>query len=118
MTTARDVLTFHEPTPAWAAECTYCQPDEWGLYDETAHFRYHVPVTCAVCGETEPDGFLFDNDHGVCLAGSWENDALLCMSIWLRLNHLIYAAQHNQPPDTRDATALALGWIVKDLGGE
>ncbi len=111
-----DVGDFAPPTPAWAEECFYCVPDEWGRYDEARHLRQHLPVTCAVCGETMPNRLLADMNHAVNLGGSWRRDAVVCASLDLRLNHLRYDAEHGVEPDPRDLTALDLGWTITDEG--
>lgn len=84
-------LSFDDPTPAWAAACVYCHRDEWGLYDRDRHQCDHLPMTCTVCEETEPNRVLFELSHGITLGGSWEIDALLCVSPGLASKHVTRA---------------------------
>lgn len=103
-------------TPPWAKDCRSCHHDELGRYDELRHFTSHLPLTCAVCGETEPNRFLAELNHDVNLGASRQNNALLCVSLSLRLNHLSYAKRNDKEPRTDDLKALELGWTVLDDG--
>jgi hypothetical protein len=103
---------FAPATPAWAEACRYCSPGPDGYYDEAGHLHRHLPLTCAVCGETEPNRLLFEMSHVITLGGSWGRDALVCQSLDLRLNHLTYDARLGEKPRERDMTALELGWRV------
>lgn len=107
-----DMADFAPQAPAWAQECGYCSPGDDGYYDEDRHVGYHLPLTCAVCGQSEPNRLLFDMNHFVTLGPSWQRNALLCSSLHHRLNHLLYAARHGEEPADRDRTPLALGWRV------
>ena len=105
-----------EGTPAWAEECTYCVRDLFGQYDHALHMAQHLPITCAVCGETEPNRYLAELSHKISLGASWDVGALLCTSLALRLNHLSYDTLHARPYSPLDASALDLGWRIT-LGG-
>lgn len=107
-----DMADFAPPTPSWADACPYCHPGEDGYYDEGGHLQAHLPLTCAVCGQTEPNRLLFDMNHLVTLGGSWARDAVVCVSLHLRLNHLLSDARNGTEVAERDSTALALGWRV------
>jgi len=105
-----------QEVPAWARECRYCRPDEFGRWDKEDHDRTHVPMTCGICGETEPNRYLFETNHGINHGQSMELCVLLCVSLGLRLNHLSYDAKYGRESDYRDMTALDLGWMVTDEG--
>lgn len=107
-----ELADFAPPQPAWAEACFYCHPAEDGYYDEQLHLRRHLPLTCAVCGGTEPNRLLFEMNHVITLGGSWERNAVVCTSLHFRLNHLRYAVLHGEEPAERDRTPLALGWRV------
>lgn len=113
-----DLADFAPEAPAWATECFYCRPDKSGVYDEARHVREHLPLTCSICGETSPNRLIFEMNHEVTLGGSWGADALLCVSLSLRLNHLTYAVLNGRAPDLRDLTALDLGWRIAPDGAK
>lgn len=105
-----------EEEPAWAESCGYCVRDDLGHFDEAAHFRGHLPLTCDVCGETEPNRLLFGMSHGVNLGACWGEGWLLCSSLWLRLNHLTYALKTGTEPAATDLSAIGLGWTFAPDG--
>ena len=106
-----------QPVPTWALDCGYCQPDEFGRYSEATHQEWHLPVTCAVCGETSPSRWHANINHGVSLGASWQANALLCVSLSLRLNHLTYDKIHGREEShPMDLTALELGWRIGPSG--
>lgn len=111
-----DLTDFAPPAPEWAKDCFYCSPGDDGYYDEARHFHDHLPLTCAVCRQTSPNRLLFEMSHCVNLGASWGQNALLCSSLSLRLNHLLYDARAGQEPAERDLTALELGWRVDANG--
>jgi len=111
-----DFSTLAVNTPSWASACFYCVPDDFGAYDEAHHYRQHLALTCAVCGEVSPNRLLFEMDHGINLGASWRIDKLLCSSLSLRLNHLTYDLRQRETPQARDLAALDLGWRLDPYG--
>ncbi len=104
--------------PAWARECVYCYPDDFGVYDYDRHLRNDLPMTCAVCGASSPNRLLFEQSHGVNLGASWESGHLLCMSLSLLLNHLTYDILHGREPRAKDLYAIELGWRIAPDGAQ
>lgn len=107
-----DLLDFAPEAPTWAQECFYCRPDSTGHYDQAQHLAAHLPLTCSVCRQTEPNRLLFENSHSINLGGSWGRDALVCSALDLALNHLRYDARHGATPRTN--WPLELGWRIGD----
>lgn len=113
MDTLFEMREFAPPKPRHAKGCWYCHEDENGEWTSRAlHERTHLPLTCAICGETEPNRLLFENSHGVTLGGSWSRRALVCVRLDLNLNHWAYAMRHGitEPVSPAGDLCLRLGW--------
>jgi len=109
-----ELRDFAPPKPAHADGCFYCRPDDDGIYpDRERHDRDHLPITCTICGDTEPNRFRLENNHSRML-GDWR--PVTCTSLCLRLNHLTYDLLHRETPAARDWTAIDLGWRIAPDG--
>ncbi len=106
--TMLDFSVLADETPQWAAECFLCVPDELGSYNEAMHLHSHQPMTCDCCGEIVPHRLHYEMNHGANpkMHHPYSITIDLCMSAWLRLNHLRYDITHGQLPAARDLLVL------------
>lgn len=112
-----ELADFASPAPAWAEECSYCKADDrTGEYNEALHFANHLGAKCLLCGETAPNRFVFELNHAVNIGSSLGRDAVVCVSIDLRLNHLSYALSRGERPSERDLVVLDFGWTFAPDG--
>jgi len=99
-----------DPVPG----CFYCpprNPEAWKYHDTE-----HLPLTCKFCGQTEPNGYLFRMNHEINLGGTRHRDGnIVCVSLYLQMNHLVYARKYNEKPDLRELEFVSgLGWELGD----
>lgn len=108
------MLDFAGEEPTYAVGCMYCHLDidtgEWT--DRETHEHTHLPITCGVCGCTEPNRLLFEMSHTVTLGGCWKRGALVCTRLDLNLNHWSYAMLHGyeEPVSPAGDLCIRLGW--------
>jgi len=109
-------LTLFDFDAQPAAGCFYCaggNPDIW-----KEHAERHLPLTCPICGDVEPNRLLFNMSHCVTLGGSWQRNALVCVSLDLGLNHLDYAHRFGGSVHQMDVdTVRKAGWQVDPVTG-
>ncbi|MGF3055632.1 hypothetical protein [Microbacterium sp. YY-01] len=107
------MFDFAEPKPRYADDCFYCHQDANGEWTSLEHHsENHVPLTCDVCGDTDPNRLLFEMSHGITLGGSWDRGKLVCVRLDLNLNHWRYAMFHGikEPVSPAGDLCLRLGW--------
>ena len=106
--TMLDFSQLVDETPEWARECFYCHPDDLGAYDERRHLANHLPMTCDSCGEVGVNSLIYSMSHGANprMHSRYSIRTVLCMSAWLRMNHLVYDLYNGKLPTERDLTVL------------